>query len=270
MQDLRHHRPRYHHPMTDASSSTSPSAFAAAAYAWLDSPAARNYVAGLLRRKRLYVNEADVLADVRSRIWVRMQKPHDNLDPARVAGYCKRIAENVLNDELRGFSDESFDDPRPPRKRGDSGMDDDANGDGADDADDGLAATSSGLGAVGSERDSGSLQLGGAEHELIEELRSLIETSGEVAWVVAGALSYLTLEYDRDCDRSDAPWPQAGSAPERALLWPALWFAGQRNNMFPTGGRHSAAQRQRLKRAGDRVFGLVALAKSTLTQGGPS
>lgn len=268
MQDLRQHRPRYHHPMTDASSSTSPSAFATAAYAWLDSPAARKYVEGLLRRKRLYVNEADVLADVRSRIWVRLQKPHDDLDLARVAGYCKRIAENVINDELRGFSDESLDDQRP-RGRASTGMDDD--GDNDNDADDPLMGTyGSSPGAGVPAGDAHTLQRGAAEHELIEELRSLIETSGEVAWVVAGALSYLTLEYDRDCDRSDAPWPQAGSARDRALLWPALWFAGQRDNIFPSGGRHSAAQRQRLKRAGDRIFGLISLVKSNLAQGGAS
>lgn len=248
---------------------SSPSAFAEAASAWLDSPAALAHAAALLRRKRLGINEADVVADVRSAIWMRVQRPHDHLDPASAEAYCKRVAHNVVNDVLRGYSTDPLDDSvlRRLEARGavptttsrgsddEDGVDDDDDRD-DDHGDDEIAA--------------GPRVAGAAEHELIEQLRSLIETSGEAHWVVSGALTYLTLEYDRDCDRSDAPWPQAGSAFDRALLWPALWFAGKRDGIFPTDGRNNPAQRQRLKRAGEPIYRLIALAKSTLANGGPA
>jgi hypothetical protein len=50
-------------------------------------------------------------------------------------------------------------------------------------------------------------------------------------------------------------------------MWPALWFAGLRDGLFPDGDRHDAAQRQRLSRAARKVADALdraAAASSTI------
>ncbi len=218
--------------------------FAAAAYAWIDSTKAREFAEGLLAGKRVKVPEDEILADVRSRIWERVQRPHELLDPARAGSYCRAVARNLVSDLLRGYRDEELDERVYYRK-------------GAppvplNDLQPGAAADRPGARAG----------------EGIDDLRTWFETSGQEPWVVSGALTYVTIGSDPNCDYSAAPKPRAGAAEVRALLWPSLWYAGKRRGLFPTGGRQLAAQRQALKRTGDCILDVVRRATAASLAGG--
>jgi hypothetical protein len=247
-------RPRGRRPEPE----TSP--FGAAAFAWLDSPAARSAAAGFLHRQRLRVPVNEVVDTARTKIWMRLQSPHDDLDPAGAGAYCRRVMRNLVSDLLRGFDADPLDDESHH-------TDDDS--DGYDQFDDDPFDDDRHTGSAGDVGRSAyapaSDPVGGG---LLDQVRGDLETSGQQDWVVSAALTYFTLEMYTDCDRSGAPWPQAGAALDRALLWPSLWFAGKRAGLFPDGSRHSATQRQRLKRAGDPVLLLVASVKEKIARGG--
>lgn len=213
--------------------------FAEAAYAWIDSAKAPKFAEGLLNGKRVKVPEKEILADVRSRIWERVQRPHDELDAAQAGAYCRAVARNLVNDLLRGFRDEDLDERLYYRKGAKPVALNDLQP---------VAAESAGEG--------------------IDHLRTWFESSGHEPWVVSGALTYVTVGSDPDCDYSAAPKPRAGAAKVRALLWPSLWYAGKRRGLFPTSGPQVAAQRQALKRTGDRVLDLVNRAAAEMLAGG--
>ena len=214
------------------------SPFAMAVDTWLASPEARAAVKDLLSRKRVTIPVRDVLDDVRTNIWLRLQKPHDNLDPTRAAAYCKAVAKNLLAQLLREFEGDEFDESKFSKP-------------GA------LAEPERELSTPDPLGDHG-----------IDELRTACETSGREVWVVSGALTYLTIGSDKECDVSAAPRPRAGANTTRALLWPALWFAGRRTGLFPQGGRQNAAQRKKLQRAGDQILDLVNRTATVLLGGG--
>jgi hypothetical protein len=214
------------------------SAFETAVESWLSSPGAGTFVEGLLGRKKVWVPPTEVLADVRSRLWLRLQKPHDRLDPAAAAAYCRKVAENVVRGLLRDFEDVSINEKAFSKP-------------GALAEPERATRTPDPLGEHG-----------------IAQIRTACETSGRDAWMISGALTYLTVGSDKDCDVSAAPRPRAGANETRALLWPALWFAGRRTGLFPSGGRQNAAQRQKLKRAGDQILDLVNWAASAVLGGG--
>jgi hypothetical protein len=214
------------------------SAFQAAVDSWLSSTGARSFVEGLLNRKKIWVPPAEILDDVRTRLWLRLQQPHDHLDPVKAAAYCRQVAENVVRDLLRDFVDASIDE----------------------------TAFSKPGALAEPERDTQPPNR--PDDHIIDRLRVACETSGRDAWMVSGALTYLTVGSDKECDVSAAPRPRAGANETRALLWPALWFAGRRTGLFPGGGRQNAAQRRRLKRAGDQILDLVNWATSAVLGGG--
>ena len=217
--------------------------FAAAAHAWIDSTKAREFAKGLLNGKRVTVPEDEILADVRSRIWERVQRPHDELDAARAGAYCRAVARNLVSDLLRGFRDVELDERLYYRK----------------------GAPPVPLNDLQPVADESAGALAG---EGIDDLRTWFEASGHEPWVVSGALTYVTVGSDPDCDYSAAPKPRAGAAKVRALLWPSLWYAGKRRGLFPTSGPQVAAQRQALKRTGDRVLDLVNRAAAEMLAGG--
>jgi hypothetical protein len=243
-------RPRGRRPEPESSE------FGQAAYAWLDSTAARLFAEGVLRRQRLRVPVTELIDTARTKIWMRLQSPHDDPDPAGAGAYCRRVLGNLVTDLLRGFDADPLDDD--PHH-----TDDDGDGDGYDQLDGGPSGRTGNVGLSAHAPSSEPVEGG-----LLDRVRGDLETSGQQDWVVSAALTYFTLEVYTDCDRSGAPWPQAGAAPERALLWPSLWFAGKRTGLFPDGVRHSATQRQRLKRAGDPVLLLVASVKEKIARGG--
>ena len=220
-----------------------PSEFEQSATRWITSPAATQHVNGLLHRKQIGVPAQEILADVRSRIWERVQRPHDELDAAQAGAYCRAVARNLVNDLLRGFRDEDLDERLYYRK----GVKPVALND---------------LQPVAAE------SAGAQAGEGIDDLRTWFEASGHEPWVVSGALTYVTVGSDPDCDYSAAPKPRAGAAKVRALLWPSLWYAGKRRGLFPTSGPQVAAQRQALKRTGDRVLDLVNRAAAEMLAGG--
>ncbi len=234
-----------HAPGRNRVATTDPTSsdFAEAAYAWIDSAKAPKFAEGLLNGKRVKVPEKEILADVRSRIWERVQRPHDELDAAQAGAYCRAVARNLVNDLLRGFRDEDLDERLYYRK----GVKPVALND---------------LQPVAAE------SAGAQAGEGIDDLRTWFEASGHEPWVVSGALTYVTVGSDPDCDYSAAPKPRAGAAKVRALLWPSLWYAGKRRGLFPTSGPQVAAQRQALKRTGDRVLDLVNRAAAEMLAGG--
>ncbi|MCD9625284.1 RNA polymerase sigma factor [Rhabdothermincola salaria] len=91
----------------------------------------------------------------------------------------------------------------------------------------------------------------------LDALRTIVETRGHEAWATSGALTCLTLAAYPACDTGGAPLPQGGARPDQARLWPCLWFAGQRDGIFPDADGGSAAQRQRLSRRARRITTLV-------------
>ena len=159
--------------------------FAEAAYAWIDSAKAPKFAEGLLNGKRVKVPEKEILADVRSRIWERVQHPHDELDSAQAAAYCRAVARNLVSDLLRGFRDEDLDERLYYRK-------------GA------TPVALNDLQPVAAE------SAGARAGEGIDDLRTWFEASGHEPWVVSGALTYVTVGSDPDCDYSAAPKPRAG------------------------------------------------------------
>jgi len=224
--------------------------FAVAVSNWLESPEAVRYAARLLGRARLGGNglAEEVVDTVRTNIWMRLADgPLD--DPTTpVVPYCKRAVHNHVEDLRRGFRYDPLD-GRPARRRGDR----DGEKQGRK-----QAVNQPGPDPYRSITESEDVHTGA-----IATLRSRLETSGEPAAVVSGALTYLTLEMYDDCDLDGVPWPKAGATPAQARLWPALWFAGRRDGIFPTG-RASAAQRQRLRRAGLPIEQLLITMKEWL------
>jgi len=218
-----------------------PSEFEQSATRWITSPAATQHVNGLLHRWQIRVPTQEILDDVRYRIWDRVQRPHDHLDPNKAPAYCRRIASNLVADVLRGFKAVPINDRMLNEFESESAV-------------------------SGGKTPAGTSHPGGTA--LIDHLRGAIEISGEEPWVVSGALTYLTIGAYPDCDCSGSPAPRAGAAPDRARLWPSLWFSGNRTGLFPAGGVQAARQRQALKRAGDRIVHLVQRARLDLTEGG--
>lgn len=65
-----------------------------------------------------------------------------------------------------------------------------------------------------------------------DDVRVIIERVASSPWLTAAALTYLTLLMHPTAVPDHAPAPKAGSRPDQARAWPALWFAGHRD-LFP-------------------------------------
>ena len=79
-----------------------------------------------------------------------------------------------------------------------------------------------------------------------DEIRVLLEQSPAEPWLTSAALACVCFIGHPDTIPDDAPSPKAGAKPEQARVWPALWFAGQRD-LFPDG-RADPCKRTRARR----------------------
>ncbi len=88
-----------------------------------------------------------------------------------------------------------------------------------------------------------------------DDVRVFLEQlSDDRAWVTSASLTSLTLLQEPGARPDGAPWPQAGSTPEQARCWPALWFAGERD-LFDAGV--DAKDRARLRKVRSRRIQIV-------------
>lgn len=80
---------------------------------------------------------------------------------------------------------------------------------------------------------------------MVDDLRVVVEHSEARPWLTSATLAYIVFAMHPAAVPPQAPWPRAGAAPRRALAWPALWAAGQRD-LFPgPDGDARAKTRQR-------------------------
>lgn len=102
---------------------------------------------------------------------------------------------------------------------------------------------------------------GHADGSTVDELRLALERLGGPAPQVAASLGYLTFTMHPEDVPVRSPRPRAGSGPDHAAGWPALWFAGVQD-CFPADGadprrraraRHIERVRRLVERARDRV-----------------
>lgn len=209
------------------------------AVTWLKSGAARRYASAQLGRHGIRIPVEDVLADVTTLIWKRLRRGADTVDITNVPAYCCTTIKRQVLQLVRGEIGER----RRRQIVEDQHRDDDA-----------IAAplVQSVDSAVG------------------EALRSAVEaTSGPIPTVTSAALTYLTLTEFPAIPVDDAPAPRAGANPDQARMWPALWFAGVRDGIFPDGEQHDAAQRQRLSRAARKVSDALERAAFECRENGP-
>jgi hypothetical protein len=197
------------------------------AQAWLASAEARAAAKKLLHQYGLAANPDDVTQDALFSLWQHLTKhPEHSIDS--VPAYCRTIMRNVVTKAAQGFEAVSFDE--------------------APDIED--------------------QQMPEIESTLGDDLRAALE-AGSCAkpWVTAAALNYVTLAAHPSIDTHRSPLPLAGATPEQARVWPSLWFAGERSpGLFPTPGKHSAAQRKRLSRAAAAVTAAIEWAKTELVK----
>lgn len=194
--------------------------------AWLASGPATRIAQRRLDEHRLFVPTQEVLDTTLERIWKsRLRRPSaEPIDD--IARYCAIVIRNVVRDMVRGF-------------------------DGVDAVDDAnferLAVEREALGR-------GDDVVAGASGGRDDAIRAALEASTALeSWVLSAALTYVTLSEFPDLEVHGAPRPLAGARPDQARMWPSLWLAGMRTGIFPSGGGHDAAQRQRLTRAAAKV-----------------
>ena len=197
------------------------------AQAWLASAEARAAAKKLLHQYGLGANPEDVTQDALFSLWQQLAKyPEHSIDS--VPAYCRTVMRNVVAKAAQGFEAVSFDESPDIEDQ----------------------------------------QMPEVESTLADDLRAALE-AGSCAkpWVTAAALNYVTLAAHPSIDTHRAPLPLAGATPEQARVWPSLWFAGERSpGLFPTPGKHSAAQRKRLSRAAAAVTTAIEWAKTELVK----
>lgn len=197
------------------------------AQAWLASAEARAAAKKLLHQYGLGANPDDVTQDALFALWQHLAMyPEHSIDS--VPAYCRTIMRNVVAKAAQGFEAVSFDESPDIEDQ----------------------------------------QIPEVESTLADDLRAALE-AGSCAkpWVTAAALNYVTLAAHPSIDTHRAPLPIAGATPEQARVWPSLWFAGERSpGLFPTPGKHSAAQRKRLSRAAAAVTKAIEWAKTELVK----
>jgi hypothetical protein len=70
---------------------------------------------------------------------------------------------------------------------------------------------------------------------VLDDVRMLLERCDVPAWLTSASLAYVCFTSAPDALPKSAPAPAAGSRPDHAMGWPALWFAGERD-LFPRNG----------------------------------
>lgn len=84
------------------------------------------------------------------------------------------------------------------------------------------------------------------DRTMADDVRVRLEQADAPAWLTSAALAWVCLVMFPDAVPDSAPAPAAGARPDQALVWPALWFAGERD-LFPVGGS-DPAKRKRARR----------------------
>ncbi|MBS1839068.1 MAG: hypothetical protein JST64_15345 [Actinobacteria bacterium] len=85
-----------------------------------------------------------------------------------------------------------------------------------------------------------------------DDVRVVLEHLGGTATLLSAALALLTFIVHPGSEPAEAPTPRAGSRPDQARCWPALWLAGERS-IFPDrrlgdAGDSAALRRRRARR----------------------
>lgn len=85
-----------------------------------------------------------------------------------------------------------------------------------------------------------------------DDVRVVLEHLGGTATLRSAALALLTFIVHPGSEPAEAPTPRAGSRPDQARCWPALWLAGERS-IFPDpdpggAGDPAAVRRRRARR----------------------
>jgi len=200
---------------------------------WLGTPEATRYARTLVARPRFPAADAvadDVLQTARLNVWTRMRNGPLVVD--NPAAYGTTVLRQTANRIAQG---RLATDDLPP----DDDLGDDRNQvPGASSGD--PTATE----VVDGDRPS-------ALDEL-DSLRVVVEcTPVRHPWVTSAMLSLVILWAYPDVRLDGVPAPRAGARPDQALLWPALWFAGQRLH-FPED-RDDTQTRNRKNQARSRM-----------------
>lgn len=212
----------------------------AAVVEWLGSAAAERIAEQRLRERRLGVPAREVLDTALTNIWQRWRRSDAAPEIDDVPRYCSIVIRNVVRNLAAGFDRHDLAELDELERRavvdGDGGV----LGGGA------APVVGAGVARPGTRDDS---------------MRAALEAAPAAEpWVLSAALTYVTLSEFPDLVVDGAPRPQAGARPDQARMWPSLWLAGVRSGVFPDGGPHSAAQRQRLSRAAAKVRAAVVRA----------
>lgn len=95
--------------------------------------------------------------------------------------------------------------------------------------------------------------------EFADELRVLVEHGDSAAWLDSAVLAYICLIMFPDAVPEEAPAPLAGARPDQALVWPALWFAGERD-LFPDEGSdpHKRKRARRIAKVQEQLREICA------------
>lgn len=178
------------------------------------------YAATQIRILRLHCAPSDLVNAAWMRLHSRFARQPDLAAPGPPEAYCKTVINRLAIDVLRGRAAR----PEQPLKVGTA---------------DGRATFEPHAPPI----------VASTPSALPDDLRVVIESVGDhPAWAVSAALTFVTLTMHPGLDTEPAPRPLAGADPEQARMWPALWFAGKRNGVFPATDEPDAAQRQRLSR----------------------
>ena len=200
---------------------------------WLASPAATRIAEQRLRERRLGVPAREVLDTALANIWQRWQRVDSAPAIDDVERYCSIVIRHVVHNIAAGFDRLELVELEHLER----------------------LAAAEGDGRVARGRQAGGAPAASAQGGTRDNgLRAALEaTATGEPWVLSAALTYVTLSEFPDLAVNEAPWPEAGARPDQARMWPSLWLAGQRRGVFPDGGPHSPAQRQRLSRAAAKV-----------------
>lgn len=100
---------------------------------------------------------------------------------------------------------------------------------------------------------------------LADDLRILLEQSSAAPWLDSAVLAYVCLVMFPESVPPDAPAPLAGARPDQALVWPALWFAGERE-LFPCEGAdpHKRTRARRIAKVQEHLAHLGARHRAEL------
>lgn len=216
----------------------------AAVAEWLATPAAERIAEQRLRERRLGIPAREVLDTALTNIWQRWRRADTAPEIDDVARYCSIVIRNVVRDIAAGFDRLDLVE--------------------LDDLERLAAAETVGraAGAAAAGRAPSAAASVGTRDDA---MRAALEaTSTGEPWVLSAALTYVTLSEFPDLAVDEAPWPEAGARPDQARMWPSLWLAGRRHGVFPDGGPHSPAQRQRLSRAAAKVRAAIEQAAAAV------